>query len=299
MQMSPEIPPKTSNNLPQLTQHKNVSCIDLSAETSSSSSSSLSKFIAKRQRNKSMDSGLDSSGNCDETPHHDNIIQSSPNKRNSVVSEIVAMLEKNEANSSHKFKTLSHPRKSSAKASIFDQKDTSPVPDFCAIDSLNICDDDKLKLKSVHSKENLNSACDQPCDDKKISIECHTPVSKKMPASNFCTLPRKNARSSPHCTFHTVSFEKGHGKKQLGFSIVGGADSPRGALGIFIKSIMPNGQAIESGLLKAGDEILAVNGNICHDLTHQDAVKLFKSVKSGEIVLNICRRKATAIPINA
>jgi C-terminal processing protease CtpA/Prc len=150
--------------------------------------------------------------------------------------------------------------------------------------ALNMCDDDKLKLKSAQSKEAI---------DDSHHYENFTPSNnnnKKLPTSNFCTLPRK-ARSSPHCTFHTVAFEKGPGKKQLGFSIVGGADSPRGALGIFIKSIMPNGQAIESGQLKAGDEVLAVNGHICHDLTHQDAVKLFKSVKCGEIVLNVCRRK--------
>lgn len=153
-----------------------------------------------------------------------------------------------------------------------------------------MCDDEKLKLKSAQSKENL------------VTPESHhyenftfTPIGKKPQTTNFCTLPRK-AKTSPHCTFHTITFEKGQGKKALGFTIVGGADSPRGALGIFIKSIMPNGQAIDSGRLKAGDEILAVNGHVCHDLTHQDAVKLFKSVKNGEIVLNICRRKnSTAV----
>lgn len=39
-----------------------------------------------------------------------------------------------------------------------------------------------------------------------------------------------------------------------------------------------------------GDEILAVNGNVCHDLTHSEAITLFKSFKSGSIVLHICRR---------
>ena len=153
-----------------------------------------------------------------------------------------------------------------------------------------MCDDEKLKLKTAQSREKLSDASEKDDERDSHHYENFTPPSKKLPASNFCTLPRK-AKASPHCTFHTVTFEKGPGKKQLGFSIVGGADSPRGALGIFIKSIMPNGQAIESGLLRAGDEILAVNGHICHDLTHQDAVKLFKSVKSGEVVLNICRRK--------
>lgn len=183
-------------------------------------------------------------------------------------------LEKNDNNT--KFNTLNHPRRSKGTTLIINQDDDGSS-------TLNMCDDDKLKLKTAQSKEKI--------DDNENDIHT-TPNNRKIPSSNFCTLPRK-AKTSPHCTFHTVTFEKGPGKKALGFTIVGGADSPRGALGIFIKSILPKGQAVENGLLKAGDEILAVNGHVCHDLTHQDAIKLFKSVKSGEIVLNICRRKGS------
>ncbi|XP_060868233.1 PDZ domain-containing protein 2-like isoform X2 [Metopolophium dirhodum] len=106
--------------------------------------------------------------------------------------------------------------------------------------------------------------------------------------TTFCTLPRRPR--STVCTFHTFVLEKGPGKKGLGFTIVGGKDSPKGAMGIFIKSILDNGQAAEDGRLKPGDEILAVNGNVCHDLTHSEAITLFKSFKSGSIALHICRR---------
>ena len=41
-------------------------------------------------------------------------------------------------------------------------------------------------------------------------------------------------------------------------------------------------------------EVLAVNGQVCHDLTHLEAVKLFKSIKTGEIVLQLCRRNKSA-----
>ena len=46
-------------------------------------------------------------------------------------------------------------------------------------------------------------------------------------------------------------FEKGPGKKSLGFTVVGGKDSPKGSIGIYVKSIFPNGQAL--GMLKEGN----------------------------------------------
>ncbi|XP_020300317.1 uncharacterized protein LOC109863982 isoform X2 [Pseudomyrmex gracilis] len=106
--------------------------------------------------------------------------------------------------------------------------------------------------------------------------------------SKFCTLPRRPR--STVSTFLTVLFEKGAGKKSLGFTIVGGRDSPKGSIGIFIKSVLPGGQAAEDGRLRAGDEILAVNGQVCHDLTHREAVQLFRNIKIGPVALHLCRR---------
>ncbi|XP_032676129.1 uncharacterized protein LOC116846435 isoform X2 [Odontomachus brunneus] len=125
------------------------------------------------------------------------------------------------------------------------------------------------------------------------SIDCGLTRS----VSKFCTLPRRPRNTVS--TFLTVVFEKGTGKKSLGFTIVGGRDSPKGSIGIFIKSVLPGGQAAEDGRLRAGDEILALNGHVCHDLTHREAVQLFRNIKSGPVALHLCRRvknRETQVP---
>lgn len=91
-------------------------------------------------------------------------------------------------------------------------------------------------------------------------------------------------------SIHTVTFEKGPGRKGLGFSVVGGIDSPKGSMGIFIKTIFSVGQAADEGSLKEGDEILSVNGMSVQGMSHGEAISIFKNIKTGPVILMVTRR---------
>ncbi|XP_076364702.1 uncharacterized protein LOC143253948 [Tachypleus tridentatus] len=113
----------------------------------------------------------------------------------------------------------------------------------------------------------------------------------RVAETGLYTLPRRPRASQ--LSFHTVVFEKGSGKKSLGFSIVGGKDSPKGAMGIFVKTIFPYGQAAKTNQLKEGDEIFMINGHPLQGLSHAEAIAAFKRIKQGSVVLRVGRRATT------
>ena len=118
--------------------------------------------------------------------------------------------------------------------------------------------------------------------------------SEPTSSSSYCTLPRKQ-RGAASQTFFTVSFEKGPGKKSLGFSIVGGRDSAKGNIGIFVKTVLGEGQAADDGKLSEGDEILSVSGKTLTGLSHNEAISVFKRIRSGGVSLQVVRRPMTRL----
>eukprot|EP00092_Neocalanus_flemingeri_P006642 GFUD01007166.1.p1 GENE.GFUD01007166.1~~GFUD01007166.1.p1 ORF type:complete len:727 (+),score=169.88 GFUD01007166.1:715-2895(+) len=165
----------------------------------------------------------------------------------------------------------------------------------------NVPKDTKLtdtpnKKDSELSDPTKNSESGTPTNNsRKTSSVTTSSTGTDGELSSYCTLPRKGRNSTASQNFHTVVFEKGHGKKSLGFSIVGGRDSAKGNIGIFVKTILSTGQAAYDGKLMEGDEILAVNGQPLHGLSHNEAIAVFKRIRSGPVSLQCARRPASRI----
>lgn len=126
------------------------------------------------------------------------------------------------------------------------------------------------------------------------SLSSSSGAEPSEPSSSYCTLPRKH-RAAASQTFFAVCFKKGPGKKSLGFSIVGGRDSAKGSIGIFVKTVLEEGQAADDGKLSEGDEILSVNGQTLTGLSHNEAISMFKRIRSGGVSLQVVRRPMTRL----
>jgi len=64
-------------------------------------------------------------------------------------------------------------------------------------------------------------------------------------------------RRSDSVTYHALTLHRHTGRK-LGFSVVGGRDTPRGPMGIYVKTIYPGGLAADDGRLTAGSSFVVL-----------------------------------------
>ena len=58
----------------------------------------------------------------------------------------------------------------------------------------------------------------------------------------------------PHAdwTYHDLTLDRRNSRNKLGFSVVGGRDTPRGPMGIYVRSIFAGGLAADDGRLQEG-----------------------------------------------
>ncbi|CAJ0601351.1 unnamed protein product [Cylicocyclus nassatus] len=80
------------------------------------------------------------------------------------------------------------------------------------------------------------------------------------------------------------------GAKGLGFTLIGNDASSKGDEFIQVKSVLPGGPAAEDGVLRAGDVLVRVNGELLLGASQTDACRIFVNIPVGDpVAIQVCR----------
>ncbi|XP_076305327.1 uncharacterized protein LOC143222563 isoform X2 [Tachypleus tridentatus] len=91
-------------------------------------------------------------------------------------------------------------------------------------------------------------------------------------------------KSEDECVKKVEILKDGTG---LGFSLEGGKDSPAGDKPLIVKKVFTGGAAAKEGILKAGDEILAINDKTVVNMTRTEAWNFMKKLTDGPVLITL------------
>ncbi|XP_022660827.1 multiple PDZ domain protein-like isoform X1 [Varroa destructor] len=128
------------------------------------------------------------------------------------------------------------------------------------------------KSMGPFSRKSASPTAEIPHSPSMQSQLAYTPLSRSS-----CNAPRSTVSESIVAGEETI-IEIARDKIGLGLSVVGGADTPLGA--IVVHEILEHGAAHQDGRLRVGDQIVELNGIDLSTASHEQAINALRQVSS-------------------